>query len=149
MIKFKAQIKGLKEVIQKIEAYDKKLGNDVSTELDNGARNMASMAKAMAPMGRAGALKSTIGFSSLDKYNKEVFANAPYAAYVEFGTGSKVFQAKSGFMFTPEMRTFAMEFYVNGMGRMPARPFMFPALEAEKVEIIKRVRAILLKDLKI
>lgn len=147
MVKFKVKIEGLDRVIKQIEAYDKKLGDDVSAELEKGAQFASEKAKQLAPNGESGRLKSSIGFASIDKYNKMFFASAPYAAYVEFGTGSRVFESKSGFAFTPEMREFAREFYVNGMGRMPATPFMFPALEIAKLEIIKNVRSLLLKGI--
>ena len=45
---------------------------------------------------------------------------APYAPYVEFGTGSGV-NVPQGFS------DYAMQFYVNGKGRMKAQPFLIPA----------------------
>lgn len=52
---------------------------------------------------------------------------APYAPYVEFGTGSKV-SIPQGFS------DYAMEFYVNGNGRSKPKPFLIPAyLKYKKV----------------
>lgn len=52
---------------------------------------------------------------------------APYAPYVEFGTGSGVV-VPQGFS------AFAMEFYVNGKGTMKAQPYLIPAyLKYKKV----------------
>jgi len=45
---------------------------------------------------------------------------APYAPYVEFGTGINV-SIPQGFS------DFAMQFYVNGKGTMKAQPFLIPA----------------------
>ena len=45
---------------------------------------------------------------------------APYAPYVEFGTGSGVV-VPEGF------NAFAMQFYVNGKGTMRAQPYLIPA----------------------
>lgn len=45
---------------------------------------------------------------------------APYAPYVEFGTGNSVV-IPQGF------NDFAMQFYVNGKGTMKAQPFLIPA----------------------
>ena len=45
---------------------------------------------------------------------------APYAPYVEFGTGSGV-NVPQGFS------DYAMQFYVNGKGTMKAQPFLIPA----------------------
>lgn len=149
MIRFKTKITGLREVIKKVEAYNQKMGDDISVALDNGVQFAVSQAKQLAPIGRTGALGGFISADLSRKYDKSFTAHAPYSAYVEFGTGSRVFQAKSGFMFTPEMKAFAREFYVNGMGRMPASPFMFPALELAKVEIIKNIKKVLLGPVKL
>jgi len=45
---------------------------------------------------------------------------APYAPYVEFGTGS-------GVVIPQGFNAFAMQFYVNGKGTMKAQPFLIPA----------------------
>jgi len=45
---------------------------------------------------------------------------APYAPYVEFGTGINV-SIPQGFS------DFAMQFYINGKGTMKAQPFLIPA----------------------
>ena len=45
---------------------------------------------------------------------------APYAPYVEFGTGS-------GVVIPQGFNDFAMQFYVNGKGTMKAQPFLIPA----------------------
>ncbi|RAJ28870.1 hypothetical protein [Pedobacter cryoconitis] len=46
-------------------------------------------------------------------------------AYVEFGTG----EYASGTLaaYNQEWRELARQFYVNGKGRLPARPYMYPA----------------------
>ena len=45
---------------------------------------------------------------------------APYAPYVEFGTGS-------GVVIPQGFNAFAMQFYVNGKGTMRAQPYLIPA----------------------
>lgn len=137
---FTVKIQGLESVLKKIERYDKALGEGVINELSQGAKNIAAVAKVNAPTGKTGALAASGGFDISQPYRKSIFFTAPYAPYVEFGTGSKVFQSVNGFAFTPEMKDFAREFYVNGMGRMPARPYLFPAYSAEIVQIRKRIR---------
>lgn len=44
----------------------------------------------------------------------------PEGAYVEFGTGTFVVVAD-------EWKDMAWQFYVNGKGRLPAAPYMYPA----------------------
>ncbi len=58
---------------------------------------------------------------------------APYAPYVEFGTGSNV-RIPQGFS------DFAMQYFVNGKGTMKAQPYLIPAFI--------KYRKIFLKDMK-
>ncbi len=146
-------MEGLESVIKNIEAYSIELGTAVDEELSTGAINIAERARADAPIGKTGALGNYVKASTGEKYNKTVDVFAPYAAYVEFGTGSRVFEsilgANKGFQFSDDMKEFAMEFYVSGKGRMPASPFLVPAFEIEKVNIIKNIRSILLKNVRV
>ena len=54
-----------------------------------------------------------------------ITSNAGYSAYVEFGTG--IFAAGYVASLPPDLQAYAMQFFVNGKGRLPARPFLFPA----------------------
>jgi hypothetical protein len=58
---------------------------------------------------------------------------APYAPYVEFGTGTNV-RIPQGFS------DFAMQYFVNGKGTMKAQPYLIPAFI--------KYRKIFLKDMK-
>lgn len=137
---FKAEIKGLQQVRQRIEKFSKALSDDVDEILSEGAHNIAEAARNNAPKGATGALKASISADTTEKWNKTISANVPYAAYVEFGTGSHVFENKIGFDFAPEVKAFAEEFYVNGKGRQMATPYLFPALESEKLRIIQNIK---------
>lgn len=140
MATFKAEIKGLQQVRARVEKVSQALSTGVDGILSEGAHNIAELARSNAPMGASGKLKASISADVSEKWNKIVSANAPYAAYVEFGTGSHVFENKRGFDFAPEVKEFAKEFYVNGQGKQMARPFLFPALEREKVRIIQNIK---------
>ena len=50
-----------------------------------------------------------------------------FDAYLEFGTGIHAKQLLSGSQYSPEIKALAMTFYKNGMGTLPARPYLFPA----------------------
>lgn len=135
---FKTKIQGLAGVLKKIESYDKKLAVDVDNILSQGAINIADRAAQLAPVGKSGALGNYIRADTSQKFNKSVSVFAPYAAFVEFGTGSRVFD--TGFNFTPEMRAYAMDFYVSGRGRLPPSPFLFPAYTEEVIKIKERIK---------
>lgn len=55
------------------------------------------------------------------------------AAYVEFGTGK--------YIDIPEgLEAYAMLWYVNGKGTILPRPFLFPAVERERVRLVDRLK---------
>lgn len=143
---FKTKITGLKETLNKIDAYSKKLGDSADKELTKSANNIANTAKTNAPVGKTGALGNSIYASTGIRFSKAVYVSAPYAAYVEFGTGSNVFKDPGGFNYSPELREYAMEFFVSGKGKMKASPYLFPAYEAEKVELIKNIRKVIIPN---
>ena len=61
-----------------------------------------------------------------------------YAQYVEFGTGA--FAAEYLSTKDKDLREYAMTFFETGKGRVTARPFLFPAAEAERPKHIERMR---------
>jgi len=61
-----------------------------------------------------------------------------YAQYVEFGTGA--FAAEYLSTKDEDLRKYAMTFFETGRGRVTARPFLFPAAEAERPKHIERMR---------
>lgn len=137
---FKIKIHGLSEVLKRIESYDKKLADGVDDILSQGAVNIAETARLRAPKGKSGALSASIMADTSMKYRKLVSVGVSYAPFVEFGTGSRVFDTKNGFTFTKEMRDYAMDFYVSGKGRLPATPFLFPAYTEEILKIRKQIK---------
>ena len=136
---FKAKFTGLKEVITRLEQFDKKLALGVDEELSKGALNISLQARLRCPKGRRQRIASSIAADIASKYRKTVTVGVSFAPFVEFGTGVRVFQTPE-FNFTPEMREYAREFYVNGLGKEPARPFLLPSFEVEKPQILKRIK---------
>lgn len=136
---YKVELKGLQQVLANIEKYSKDLADGIDQDLSTAAESVAVMAKTKAPIGKTGALGEYIRADVSIRFQKTVTVYAPYAAYVEFGTGVKVFKTPE-FNFTPEMKAYAMEFYVSGKGREPAHPYLFPSLEIEKVRLIARIK---------
>lgn len=149
MATFTVNMTGLSDVLRKIEAYSKDLADSIDTELSVAAQAVALTAKVRAPKGKTGALSASIYSDVSVRFSKRIIAPLYYSPYVEFGTGARVFENKIGFEFSPEIRAFAREFYVNGMGRMPAQPYLFPAYEVEKKKFIQRVKDILFKTTRI
>ena len=75
---------------------------------------------------------------SNDKFIYTVGAKAKYAPYVEFGTGGMV-TIPAGY------NDFAAMFKGKGVRRinLRARPFLIPAFEQEKPQLIKRLKKLL------
>jgi len=78
-----------------------------------------------------GNLKNQTGFERQNESTVVIFSRAPYAPYVEFGTGRKVdlqHLTKIGFP-----ATYAMQFKGRGIKEvnLPARPFFFTNLRKE------------------
>lgn len=59
-------------------------------------------------------------------------------AYIEFGTGEYATGTLSAY--NAEWRDLAREFYVNGKGRLPARPYMYPAWVKNTTGLIDRLK---------
>jgi len=145
---YTAKIAGLDQVLRNIERYSKELADGIDKEISTGAKNIAVSAALKAPKGKSGELGGSISVLNPVKYSYAVSVSAPYAPFVEFGTGLRVFKTPE-FNFTPEIRAYARQFFVSGKGRLYPTPFLFPAYEYEKLQIVKRVKAILFKDKKV
>lgn len=136
---FNIRMTGFDQFIKKMQNADKNLANAIDQELDTAAINVQNTAKMLAPRGKSGKLASSIGVNLSERGRKSIFARVPYAPFVEFGTGANVFDTPE-FEFTPEMKAFAMEFYVSGRGMLYPQPFLFPALMAEKPKLLERIK---------
>lgn len=114
-----------------------RLGPDVAAHVAATTNLVASAAKALAPS-RDNELRGgiVVDLSAVEtEYEGRVLATAPHSPYVEFGTGSRV-------SVPPGLDEYAMRFYVNGQGRMPARPFLFPAAEGQRARYVEGLREI-------
>lgn len=97
-------IKGLKALLKKLDNLDKDLFDKIEGVVDGHAHQMATRAKRYAPK-NTGHTGQTIAVAQGIKREKgvidrSVIANAPYALYIEFGTGKQV-------KIEPEMREVA------------------------------------------
>ena len=134
--------KAVREITKRTGGFTEKLKQEVYKS----ALNIESRAKLNVTSNGAvdnGRLRASIT-SEVDPAHPSanVHTTVFYAPYVEFGTG---LYAKEYLSDKPsDLKRYAMEFFVNGKGRMPARPFLFPASEAERPQLLKR-----LKDLNI
>lgn len=95
------------------------------------ANNIALTAIALAPEDTSMLVESIDVVQEGDSSVVEV--NAPYAAYVEFGTGS--FAAEYVASLPPEWQAEARRFFVNGKGRGMAHPYFYPAIQQHQNDL--------------
>ena len=62
-----------------------------------------------------------------------------YAAYLEFGTGA--YAERTVGKYDMKWQELAFEFYVNGKGHLPARPYLYPAWVQNTTGMVDRMRS--------
>lgn len=118
-----------------------RVGSTTASSLLNIQRNAKRNARSV-DLGR---LRAAINIErNPDGMGGGVVVPVDYAPYVEFGTGSRVFDTMQ-YNFTQEEREYAMQFFVSGRGRMPPQPYLFPAAEEERPQYINNIIEILNK----
>lgn len=102
MVKVTLKLDGLQN---KLNSVSRKIQEEVSAELEFGAMQFRDLAKRdlVVQAGDTGTLYRSIEYKKIDQYNYNVYANAPYAAFIEFGT-------KSGFNPEPGLEQYAAQF---------------------------------------
>lgn len=89
----------------KLNSISQNLKQEISAELEAGAMQFRDLAKKdlVLQAGDTGTLYRSIDYKKLDDYTYSVFADAPYAAFIEFGT-------KAGYSPQPELEEYAAQF---------------------------------------
>ena len=131
-------LKGLKDVLEDLQKFGEAMQKKVNDVTYANALELQENAKQNAPFD-LGKLRQSIKTIKLEDSSYLILANAtglaPYAAYMEFGTGGNV-------SVPLELADIAIQFKGKGVKKIDLRPrpFMYPALV--------RQRRIFLEDLK-
>jgi HK97 gp10 family phage protein len=134
------EIKGVNTVIANIRKYGKEAEKDIEGVTELTARNIEKYAKQSAPAD-FGKLGQSIQAVKDNPLNWKVEAGgiiAPYAPFVEFGTG--------GLVEVPEeLKDQAIKFKGKGIKQinLRARPFLYPAYLRGKVEYLDKLKKVL------
>lgn len=118
------QVTGLKELRAKFGSLPKNLTNEVDAEMHASADDFVARAVQSAPVDTS-LLRQGISQKRLGTMHYEVVSAAPYSAYVEFGTITKV-------QVPTDLVEFALLFKGRGIkknGGLIARPFFFKQRE--------------------
>lgn len=105
-------------------------------------KDMEVEAIAAAPVD-TGKLKSSIHQVEVGKLSYQLRADAPYAAYVEFGTGQYFANYPGKDSYWQEI---ASKFKKNGQGRTDAQPFFYPTVNKNIAKLKTRIKTILSKN---
>jgi len=135
-------VKGINEVISNLRKYGKEAEKDIEGVTELVAKNIEGYAKAQAPA-NFGKLGQSIQAKKIDNYNWAIEAGgtiAPYAPFVEFGTG--------GLVNVPdELKDQAIKFKGKGIKQvnLRARPYLYPALLRGRKEYLDKLKLVLKK----
>lgn len=134
------EIKGLNNVLTNIRKYGKEAEKDIEGVTELVARNIEKNAKQLAPA-NFGKLGQSIQAIKDNRLNWKVEAGgviAPYAPFVEFGTG--------GLVDVPnELKDQAIKFKGKGIKKinLRPRPYLYPALLQGRTEYLEKLKKVL------
>ena len=135
-------LKGLVKVLRDLERFGKEVDKDVDAITEANAREIEVKAKQRAPVD-LGKLRQSIGTVRRAEKSYSVVANAPYAAFQEFGTGNLV-------SVPPELQSIAIQFRGRGvkMVNIPPQPFLFPAFVTQRQQYLEDLQDLLERESK-
>lgn len=127
----------LAKLNKKLAQLQKFSKQELSNEIGRGALEIVGRAKQSAAKD-TGALRQSINSEASGK-GVAVYANANYAPYIEFGTGSQVSLADMKELGIPD--SYAAQFKGKGIKEvnLPARPFFFSSARVGFNNMLKRV----------
>ena len=128
------KIKGLKKLIKDLDNLGHEGRKRIAETTEANARELEATAKTYAPFD-LGKLRQNIKAIEVGELTWKVmanaFGNAPYSAYMEFGTG--------GLVEVPaEMKEMAIKFKGRGIKRVDIRPrpYLYPALQRQRTQYL-------------
>lgn len=134
------ELKGLNEVIANLQKYGKEAEKDIEGVTEMVAKNIENYAKSTV-VANFGKLGQSIKAVEQDKLHWNIEAGgtvAPYAAYVEFGTGGLV-------QVPNELKQQAWLFKGKGIKQvnLRARPYLYPSLLRGRKEYLDKLKKVL------
>lgn len=131
---------GFKALEKRLEKMSKEAVDEVSNVVDKHIFDINTEQKSLTVRVDTGNLKRSNGFDVTDKKYKEIYNDAKYAAYIEFGTGR-------GVDVPPELTTYAKQFQTGDGTKkgIVASPFFFSPFFKRRQKILKDIVKVLQK----
>jgi len=134
------EVKGIDKVIANLRKYGKEAEKDIEDATEVAARNIELYAKntVVANFGKLGQSIQAVKQTDLNWSVEAGGTVAPYAAYVEFGTGGLV-------QVPNELKQQAWLFKGKGIKEvnLRARPYLYPSLLRGRKEYLKALKTLL------
>lgn len=143
---FTIKFEGLDQTIKELKNTVSDIEENVDFAFGINVDAMATEAKNRVPVDM-GRLRSSITSNKISKYNYELVAGVYYAPYIEFGTGK--YAATYVKTIDPEWTKLAFQYYVNGKGRIPEKPFLYPSYKRIFPILVKDIEKIVNKDVRL
>jgi HK97 gp10 family phage protein len=143
---FRISFEGLEQTIRELKSTVSDIEEKVDFAIGVNVEAMATEAKNRAPV-EDGRLRNSISASKDAKFKYELVAGVYYAPYIEFGTGKYAATYVQGI--DPEWSKLALQFYVNGMGKIPAQPYLYPAYKRIFPIMVKDIQNLVNKDVRL
>lgn len=136
---FRVKTDGFKSLEKRLEGMSKEVVQEASDSID---KNIFEINKEQvaATVVDNGFLKRSNKFEVSQQTHKELYNDADYAAYVEFGTGGLVEVPK-------ELTQYAQQFKGKGVRKinLPARPFFFAPFFKRRTKIMRDILTVIRK----
>ena len=142
------KIKGLDQLTKDLRKFGQDGNRIVKSEIEIAATNIEKGAIQRVPFQLSG-----VPLGIKQRINKViengglsarvgVEGQDPFPAYLEFGTGSKFSDLVNSDPqnYDESVRELARQFYVNGLGTLPARPYLLPSYFQERPALIERLK---------
>lgn len=127
------KLEGMREFKSSLDRYAKLIEKDVYVSLEGAANDIASEARSLCT------IPSIASGVSMQKVENRfiVTTSGVESAYLEFGTGNYA-KALLG-PYPKDWVDMARTFFINGMGRTPAKPYLYPAYQRNAGEAIIQI----------
>ena len=134
------KLKGSEALFKKFKAYGEQGEKDFADITRNAAEDIRARALIKVPRD-TGELSNNIFYDKVNRFVYKIFVNlnrAPYAPFVEFGTGTEVDIPKG-------WERLAATFKGKGIKKinLPARPYLYPAFRDGSTQYLRDLKSVL------